>query len=304
MEIKRNYKGELLEFCTKHSKESPIFTFEETIVGKAPLFKGIIKFQGQKFESEGRRSKKEAEQEAAQKAFKYVEDNLFPSNTEKKSENESSLAKNVLQEYCIRNKKQVNNEMPQYDSNWVGGPPHHPQYKSVVVIGDAKFESRSSFSTKKEAELDAALAALEGLKISEPNEESDVPESHEGSKNSLQEFCQKRSLALPEYKTTKSGIDHVPTFESSVTVGSESFQSVGKHFSKKSAEQSAASIALQSLKTPNKPKIPTPSTDSTKNSSPKVTVPEGFSNQPVTRAPLDVDISKAVDDVVKSDQKD
>ena len=67
-------------------------------------------------------------------------------------------------------------------------------------------------------------------------------------KNKLQEYLQKRRLALPKYNTwgevDRNNIHH---FTSEVTVGDQTFRSNGKHKTKKQAEQGAAEEACKEL---------------------------------------------------------
>lgn len=67
------------------------------------------------------------------------------------------------------------------------------------------------------------------------------------AKNRLQEWAQRRGIALPTYETQKSGPAHKPVFKSCCRVADSVFETCADHSSKKEAEKSAAKIALKEL---------------------------------------------------------
>ena len=77
-----------------------------------------------------------------------------------------------------------------------------------------------------------------------------VPSLIQDSKSLLQEFSQIKYKVMPGYKViNENGPDHDKTFEVKVTIPNIASIGIGK--SKKSAEQDAARIALESLKKDN-----------------------------------------------------
>ncbi|GMI65050.1 double-stranded-RNA-binding protein 4 [Hibiscus trionum] len=69
-------------------------------------------------------------------------------------------------------------------------------------------------------------------------------------KSRLQEFCQKKAWRLPEYTTTKQGLDHTPLFQATVIVNGTSFQSQNPARSSKEAQNDAAHLAFMHFTSP------------------------------------------------------
>ncbi|CAN6335355.1 unnamed protein product [Urochloa humidicola] len=67
-------------------------------------------------------------------------------------------------------------------------------------------------------------------------------------KSRLQEYAQKVGLPTPEYHTIKDGPSHEPIFKSTVVVNNTKYDSLPGFFSRKAAEQSAASGVLDYVK--------------------------------------------------------
>ncbi|XP_050103460.1 double-stranded RNA-binding protein 4-like isoform X3 [Malus sylvestris] len=82
-------------------------------------------------------------------------------------------------------------------------------------------------------------------------------------KSRLQELCQQRKWRLPEYNTTKVGLDHNPRFSATVTINGLDFHAVDIFRSSKEAQNDAAKLAFDHLSDNPQPKprnpIPSPS---------------------------------------------
>ncbi|KAM1132510.1 hypothetical protein FF1_046896 [Malus domestica] len=82
-------------------------------------------------------------------------------------------------------------------------------------------------------------------------------------KSRLQELCQQRKWRLPEYNTTKVGLDHNPRFSATVTINGLDFHTVDIFRSSKEAQNDAAKLAFDHLSDNPQPKprnpIPSPS---------------------------------------------
>nr|XP_028964339.1 double-stranded RNA-binding protein 4-like isoform X3 [Malus domestica] len=82
-------------------------------------------------------------------------------------------------------------------------------------------------------------------------------------KSRLQELCQQRKWRLPEYNTTKVGLDHNPSFSATVTINGLDFHTVDIFRSSKEAQNDAAKLAFDHLSDNPQPKprnpIPSPS---------------------------------------------
>ncbi|KAB2623776.1 double-stranded RNA-binding protein 4-like [Pyrus ussuriensis x Pyrus communis] len=82
-------------------------------------------------------------------------------------------------------------------------------------------------------------------------------------KSRLQELCQQRKWRLPEYNTTKVGLDHIPCFSATVTINGFDFHTVDTFRSSKEAQNDAAKHAFDHLSDHPQPKprnpIPVPS---------------------------------------------
>ncbi|XP_051113525.1 double-stranded RNA-binding protein 1-like [Andrographis paniculata] len=66
-------------------------------------------------------------------------------------------------------------------------------------------------------------------------------------KSRLQEYCQKAGLTTPTYETIKEGPSHEPSFRTTVIVNNVRYDSLPGFFNRKTAEQSAAEVALIEL---------------------------------------------------------
>lgn len=70
-------------------------------------------------------------------------------------------------------------------------------------------------------------------------------------KSRLQEYCQSKKWNLPEYSTTKEGLDHCPLFKASVIVNGSTFATTNFCKSSKEAQNLVAQIAYQHLAGPS-----------------------------------------------------
>ncbi|XP_068335834.1 double-stranded RNA-binding protein 1-like isoform X2 [Pyrus communis] len=82
-------------------------------------------------------------------------------------------------------------------------------------------------------------------------------------KSRLQELCQQRKWRLPEYNSTKVGLDHNPRFSATVTINGLDFHTADIFRSSKEAQNDAAKLAFDHLSDNPQPKprnpIPSPS---------------------------------------------
>ncbi|XP_026412181.1 double-stranded RNA-binding protein 1-like isoform X2 [Papaver somniferum] len=124
------------------------------------------------------------------------------------------------------------------------GPPHNTHFKAIVTVDGQTFESPEFFRTLKEAEHAASRVALTSLM----RDGNSILEEESGFyKNFLQEFLRKEGLPLPTYKTKSCGSPHLPTFQSTVEVGTDVFEGIAAR-TKKQAEMNAAKVAYSHLK--------------------------------------------------------
>ncbi|KAI3869638.1 hypothetical protein MKX03_011835 [Papaver bracteatum] len=124
------------------------------------------------------------------------------------------------------------------------GPPHNTYFKAIVTVDGQTFESPEFFRTLKEAEHAASRVALTSL-MRDGN--SSLEDESGFYKNFLQEFLRKEGLPLPTYKTKSCGSPHLPTFQSTVEVGTDVFEGIAAR-TKKQAEMNAAKVAYSHLK--------------------------------------------------------
>ncbi|KAL4318573.1 hypothetical protein GQ457_18G005690 [Hibiscus cannabinus] len=164
------------------------------------------------------------------------------------------MFKSKLQELCQRRQW----ALPRYTS-MKDGPDHNPCFKSSVFLNGTSFHSSVLCKSCKEAQNDAAKSAFLHFTSSSSSSSSSyspaaaaanpipVQEADLGIyKNMLQELTQREEWSLPEYKTSKCGVPHRPTFFSSVQVEGHLFYGkAGK--SKKEAEINAAKLAYTNL---------------------------------------------------------
>ncbi|KAK8661148.1 hypothetical protein V6N13_052047 [Hibiscus sabdariffa] len=156
------------------------------------------------------------------------------------------MFKSKLQELCQRRQW----ALPRYTS-MKDGPDHNPCFKSSVFLNGTSFHSSVLCKSCKEAQNDAAKSAFLHFTSSSSSTPAANPipvqEADLGIyKNMLQELTQREEWSLPEYKTTKCGVPHRPTFFSSVQVEGHLFYGkAGK--SKKEAEINAAKLAYTNL---------------------------------------------------------
>lgn len=68
-------------------------------------------------------------------------------------------------------------------------------------------------------------------------------------KSRLQEYAQKAKFIAPVYETFREGPSHEPFFRSSVTVNGVKYDSLPNFHNRKTAEQSAAEVALLNINT-------------------------------------------------------
>ncbi|KAH7682701.1 Double-stranded RNA-binding domain-containing protein [Dioscorea alata] len=114
------------------------------------------------------------------------------------------------------------------------------------MIDGVGFVSSSTFSSRKEAEQDAARIALEG--ILQKTKQEGMHLIHQDKifcKSILNEYAMKATVDKPVYTTAQSG-SVIPVFVSTLVFGGKSY--IGAHGkTKKEAEQSAARVAIESI---------------------------------------------------------
>lgn len=236
-----------------------------------PRFTSTVTINGVSFSSHPNecRSSKEAQNQAAQIAFYQLsnQSSIPTSNLSGPSSSSTSADINSQQHAFIPNKqtpfacreeetspKEIlhtfknrlqhftqkhNLSMPAYCSEFEG-PPHARRFRSKVIIADKTYQSSQFFPTLKEAEHAAAKVAFETLS------HDDIQEDETLYKTLLQELAQKKGLQFPKYTTVRSGPSHVPTFVSTVEIGTDVFQGLEAR-TKKQAEMSAAKVAYNAL---------------------------------------------------------
>ncbi|XP_077247713.1 double-stranded RNA-binding protein 1-like [Tasmannia lanceolata] len=268
------YKSQLQELCQKKSWGLPKYDSTREGPDHNPRFKASVTVNGESFDCPTfRKSSKEAHNEAAKIAFDHftIPNPLSLSSSPTQINNDStscspssflsgtsnantelsdactaeelvemknpemhSLYKNQLQSLAQRR----NLSLPVYDHAHDG--PYAFRYKATVTVGGQKFESPQFFRTLREAEFAAAKVAMTSLSLGVQEDESGF------YKSLLQEFAQKESLSLPEYRTTRSGASHFPTFFSTVEIDGEIFSGKAAK-TKKQAEMNVAKVAWSSL---------------------------------------------------------
>ncbi|KAH7682699.1 Double-stranded RNA-binding domain-containing protein [Dioscorea alata] len=151
------------------------------------------------------------------------------------------LYKNKLQEYAQKSLI----PLPIYQTI-NEGKQHAPKFRSFVMIDGVGFVSSSTFSSRKEAEQDAARIALEG--ILQKTKQEGMHLIHQDKifcKSILNEYAMKATVDKPVYTTAQSG-SVIPVFVSTLVFGGKSY--IGAHGkTKKEAEQSAARVAIESI---------------------------------------------------------
>lgn len=75
-------------------------------------------------------------------------------------------------------------------------------------------------------------------------------------KSRLQELCQRRHWALPQYTASRDGPDHSPLFRATVTVNGAAFHSPDDSCSSKQAQDRAAQVAFEQLSAEDPPTAP------------------------------------------------
>ncbi|CAL9088219.1 unnamed protein product [Musa textilis] len=75
-------------------------------------------------------------------------------------------------------------------------------------------------------------------------------------KNRLQELCQRRHWALPQYTAFRAGPDHSPLVRATVTVNGTAFHSPDDSCSSKQAQDRAAQVAFEQLSAEDPPSAP------------------------------------------------
>ncbi|TKY68126.1 Double-stranded RNA-binding protein 2 [Spatholobus suberectus] len=126
---------------------------------------------------------------------------------------------------------------------------NQPMFTSSVRVGEKYFHEGTAFPRKMLAAQEVAKYALTCLDLSTTTISQEL-----SYKNMLQELCQAWEIQLPTYDTVKEGVDHAPSFKSTVVVKLDveidhrSYTSEHGFSKKKKAEQDAARVALLNLK--------------------------------------------------------
>ncbi|KAM1040398.1 hypothetical protein TB2_029248 [Malus domestica] len=129
------------------------------------------------------------------------------------------------------------------------GPDHAPRFKANVNFNGEIFESPHHCTTLRQAEHSAAEVALNYLSNRGPSHSlaARILDETGVYKNLLQEIAQRVGAPLPQYKTFRSGLGHLPVFTGVVELAGITFTGEPAK-NKKQAEKNAAMAAWSSLK--------------------------------------------------------
>ncbi|XP_043702582.1 double-stranded RNA-binding protein 2-like [Telopea speciosissima] len=129
------------------------------------------------------------------------------------------------------------------------GPDHAPRFKATVNFNGEIFESPNYCTTLRQAEHSAAEVALNSLSNRGPSHSlaARILDETGVYKNLLQEIAQRVGAPLPQYKTFRSGLGHLPVFTCMVELAGITFTGEPAK-NKKQAEKNAAMAAWSSLK--------------------------------------------------------
>ncbi|KAH7561051.1 hypothetical protein ACOSP7_016407 [Xanthoceras sorbifolium] len=129
------------------------------------------------------------------------------------------------------------------------GPDHAPRFKATVNFNGEIFESPQYCSTLRQAEHSAAEVALNALSNRGPSPSlaARILDETGVYKNLLQEIAQRVAAPLPQYRTMRSGLGHLPVFTGMVELAGITFTGEPAK-NKKQAEKNAAMAAWTSLK--------------------------------------------------------
>ncbi|XP_042476472.1 double-stranded RNA-binding protein 2-like [Macadamia integrifolia] len=129
------------------------------------------------------------------------------------------------------------------------GPDHAPRFKATVNFNGEIFDSPNYCTTLRQAEHSAAEVALNSLSNRGPSHSlaARILDETGVYKNLLQEIAQRVGAPLPQYKTFRSGLGHLPVFTCMVELAGITFTGEPAK-NKKQAEKNAAMAAWSSLK--------------------------------------------------------
>ncbi|KAF5744711.1 Double-stranded RNA-binding protein 2 [Tripterygium wilfordii] len=129
------------------------------------------------------------------------------------------------------------------------GPDHAPRFKATVNFNGEIFETPHYCSTLRQAEHSAAEVALNSLSNRGPSHSlaARILDETGVYKNLLQEIAQRVGAPLPQYRTFRSGLGHLPVFTGTVELAGITFTGEPAK-NKKQAEKNAAMAAWTSLK--------------------------------------------------------
>ena len=158
----KNWKGDLLELCTKCKLPMPIFTVSKTGDVHAPTFicEATVTASGQKYKSEGVGSKlKLAEQAAAQDLFIKLDSikQIKPNKHVKSKTQSTGNSKSTLNMFCQQNQLAA----PIFQHRSIGED-HVPVFSSTctVVFNGGNHSGTGSGSSKKQADQLSATEVL------------------------------------------------------------------------------------------------------------------------------------------------
>ncbi|KAL1828058.1 hypothetical protein DCAR_0207263 [Daucus carota subsp. sativus] len=129
------------------------------------------------------------------------------------------------------------------------GPDHAPRFKATVNFNGETYECPNYCTTLRQAEHSAAEVALNALANRGPSNSlaARILDETGVYKNLLQEVSQRVGASLPTYKTSRSGLGHLPIFTCTVELAGVTFTGEPAK-NKKQAEKNAAMAAWSALK--------------------------------------------------------
>ncbi|KAL8090432.1 double-stranded RNA-binding protein 2-like [Apium graveolens] len=129
------------------------------------------------------------------------------------------------------------------------GPDHAPRFKATVNFNGETYECPNYCTTLRQAEHSAAEVALNALANRGPSNSlaARILDETGVYKNLLQEVSQRVGASLPTYKTSRSGLGHLPIFTCTVDLAGVTFTGEPAK-NKKQAEKNAAMAAWSALK--------------------------------------------------------
>ncbi|XP_015899794.3 double-stranded RNA-binding protein 1 isoform X1 [Ziziphus jujuba] len=240
------YKSKLQELCQQRAWNLPVYNTSKQGLDHNPCFSATVTVNGQAFQTlDVSKSSKEAQNDAAKIAFDHfsLPNPSPPIVSSVPNPPKPSIPKpSSFPQPSLPSTSGSSNAITELDSIHATGQTLQPDAQ-----GTLQTPQKNGSSLVANLQVDESRTGVQGDNRIEAEVTAHSSNVQHLYKSQLQNYAQKRNLALPEYASEREGPPHNTRFKCRVTIDGQTFESPTFFSTLKEAENAAAKFALTSL---------------------------------------------------------